>query len=1255
MKPFGTTGFAATAVPAQPLTLYGRWNVSLCFSTDGPEFPNAFVDSLLSGDVVFLCGTGVSAPQMPDFRHLVESTYEALGVERTDSEESAFKEGLFEEVLGSLSRRLSDPYAVTRTVSELLAVPDRPNLSQHCTIVRLSRDLENRTSVVTTNFDTLLERAAGEVMPDETPGGISFAGQALPAPGSPSFSGIIHIHGRLADGSLGLELTPLVIKSADYGDAYMRSGWASRFLFDLARCKTILLVGYSASDAPVRYFLNVLEADRARFPDLKPVYALAAYERDPEEATRSWGTLAVEPLPYCKINSDTGKDDHSPLWRDLVELADVAERPKHYRQKRARAILERPVAEADAISRKVLSWLFAGHRDLWPEVLEAITDPEWFKVFQEEGLWSTQDAAWVISVWVSRDFQDRDRLGCAFEWQRHLGRPFTEEIERQLRLQYAAGLDETWARAWHLFCLVGPLVRQNRLFYETRKRLESGAVLYSDLRKTVSLLAPSLVLSQSHREVREDNGSEPIRRFGDIVRAKMAIADPYGVESLIDILCAMPDRARHILGLATAELRSAVELEAELDLIGEDHDINDFDVPSVEKDAQNEHHEGVIFLVRALSDSLPQATALDREYTRGVVRGWTNLPGRIGLRLCLHSMRDAGLFDADEAMSTLLSASDIDFWTIRREIALLLKDRARTASPALVRQVEERIRQTSDAYYDRYTIEPGTPDWRAHARDTVVWLRLNMLQDAGVLSETGAAELSAIKVWRDHLNRKVEDRDFFGTYSAGFRRIEGNPVPIIEAPEYDRLRVARELSESPDIDLREGWSAFCRSDSQGAFDSLCKTDITAANGALWNEFFHGLASGSEASKEVRDNLSIRAFDHLSKVDSEILMPMVSGLSDLIRFGPRQRIADVDGWLERLWEIVSGQPDQPLDLSSDLYDEAINSVAGRLTEALLREMESKRQQDGAATDVQRQLVRRIAGHEGPAGQLGRAVLTHTASFLLSIERNCVSDILGPRISAPDREGATLRAVMLDVEAVSPEITRLLGEAVQQGVIESEQSGHAAARVASHVLRPAVAEVRGEHSVQWGLTASDVAIILREARPDIRSGALDVLAGWLQSDDEAVENKWSLRFKPFFEKVWPKEREFREPSLTANWIALAVGAGNGFPAALEQLQPYIAPFQGDGSLYSIVASKAPERFPRETLRLLWLVCGPNSSGSFYEISEIIDRLIKTDSAIAVDRRLQWLEQRAQRIRLIFADLGEVSPTDPNTQTEPRTFLE
>ena len=567
--------------------------MTLCFSNDGPEFPSEFVDSLLAGEVVFLCGTGISAPQMPDFRCLVERTYETLTVKKTDSEKNAFDEGRFEEVLGSLSRRLSDKYAVTRTVSKLLAVPDHPTLDQHRALLRLSRDLDNRISVVTTNFDTMLERAAVEVMPGETPVDISFAGQALPAPGSPSFSGIIHIHGRLADSLLGLEPTPLVLTSADYGDAYMRAGWASRFLFDLARCKVIALVGYSANDAPVRYFLNVLEADRARFPDLKPLYAFDAYERDPEEAIRSWGTLATMPLPYCKLNPDTGAHDHSPLWRDLAALAAIADRPKRSRRERASAILEQSAAEANVDSRKELRWLFAGRGDLWSVALNAIADPEWFKVFQDEELWSPEDAAWVIAAWVAKNFQDRDRLECACEWQDRLGGPFTEKIEQRLR--NAMGLDEPWTRVWRFFCLVEPVERHDPAYSATQKRLKSGVVLDSDIRKAMSLLAPRLVLSRSHRELYDDDGNQPISRLGDIVRSRMAIFDRHSAEELVDTLCAMPDRTRQILDLATVELRSALQLEAELELVGEENDINDSAVLSIETHTQNQHRGGVNF------------------------------------------------------------------------------------------------------------------------------------------------------------------------------------------------------------------------------------------------------------------------------------------------------------------------------------------------------------------------------------------------------------------------------------------------------------------------------------------------------------------------------------------------------------------------------------------------------------------------------------------------------------------------------------
>ena len=43
---------------------------------------------------------------------------------------------------------------------------------------------------------------------------------------------------------------------------------------------------------------------------------------------------------------------------------------------------------------------------------------------------------------------------------------------------------------------------------------------------------------------------------------------------------------------------------------------------------------------------------------------------------------------------------------------------------------------------------------------------------------------------------------------------------------------------------------------------------------------------------------------------------------------------------------------------------------------------------------------------------------------------------------------------------------------------------------------------------------------------------------------------------------------------------------------------------------------------------MVCGPESRGSFYDLSEVIDKLIETDPDIEIDRRLQRLKQQAER---------------------------
>ena len=817
----------------------------------------------------------------------------------------AFDDSRFEEVLGSLSRRLVGPDEVARTVTDLLRVPAVPMLDQHDTILRLSRDSHGRISVVTTNFDTLLERSAKNAVSDDEFRNISFAGQALPLPGSALFSGIIHIHGRIADSALGLEGTPLVLTSADYGDAYMRSGWVSRFLFDLARCKTIVLVGYSANDAPVRYILNVLEADRARFPDLKPIYALSEYRSDPTEAEKAWGTLAVTPLRYCCRKTPESVDDHSPLWRDLERLARIVESPRKWRQDRTRTILMGCASQSDDNVRSELRWLSDAATIFWPAALESIYDPKWFNLFENENLWSRKDATWVIAAWVAQKLEDSTRFQVACEWQPHLGQPFIAEIEQWLYSKDK--LSETWTRLWRLFCLTKPHIHGSYI-ERVKRRVVSQVVLDRDLESAVGILVPRLRLIPDRYPTPKIDYTGSPKRLSDLVDWRMEVPHRDVAEGLIQPLCSLQDRTGRLLDLATFQLQSSLECEADLGRIGDDFDFNDFNVPSIEEHAQNRHRDGVNLLVQLLVELLPVAVAQDRCRTRRLVARWPSMmPGRTGLRLCLHAMRSAAIFDADEAMRALLSTSEVDFWSIDREGPLLLRDRARGAATSLVGQVEARIRAGCEEYYRRYTIAPGELDWRKSAADSKVWIRLKMLEHASKLTSVGRETLSAIESRREYLSRPVGDRDFFSSYVSEPRFVVGDPKPISGAAGVDRLRIARDLRDSVDVEQRMGWSAYCVSDPQGAFGSLAGDDLDHKTGPLWNDFIGGLLVGDELSKPIREDLAIKTFDHWHHADADTLQLVASSLTSLLLFGPRDRVSDVAAWIERLWNAVPAQP------------------------------------------------------------------------------------------------------------------------------------------------------------------------------------------------------------------------------------------------------------------------------------------------------------------------------------------------------------
>lgn len=178
------------------------------FFPDGPDIPTKLLEAQERGDVVFVCGAGVSrSVGLPSFRKLVEDVYEAFGETWTGHPaEELYLAGAapaLDRALFTFQRRMGgdEPRTaaavrgrIMEAVQTSLAPPAGRPLLDHLNILRLSRNADMRRRVLTTNFDTLFERAWRQdgrgVLPSRAEAG-------MPGPGTPISKARFTSMGRL--------------------------------------------------------------------------------------------------------------------------------------------------------------------------------------------------------------------------------------------------------------------------------------------------------------------------------------------------------------------------------------------------------------------------------------------------------------------------------------------------------------------------------------------------------------------------------------------------------------------------------------------------------------------------------------------------------------------------------------------------------------------------------------------------------------------------------------------------------------------------------------------------------------------------------------------------------------------------------------------------------------------------------------------------------------------------------------------------
>ena len=312
----------------------------------GPDLvplPERLLLAHARGEVLFITGAGSSRPAgLPDFRGLVLQVYEKLdavthavlltvplGVHNqwpatttgltTEqiAEVKRFVRGDYDVVLGMLERRLDGPAAPTSSVRKAVIDALRNKgvkpADIHKALVKLA-DRGPATTIVTTNFDRLLEIAAGYQKKRVQ----SHSLGAVPRPGrAQEFSGVLHIHGVLSRNSK--HFSDFVISDQDFGEFYLRRRVVPDFIYDAARLFYLVLVGYSADDAPMRYLLNAVAADGSRFSDLKERFAFVSMPGPPDPVViEDWKGRGITPIPY---NSASG---HGVLTDTLVRWSELS-------------------------------------------------------------------------------------------------------------------------------------------------------------------------------------------------------------------------------------------------------------------------------------------------------------------------------------------------------------------------------------------------------------------------------------------------------------------------------------------------------------------------------------------------------------------------------------------------------------------------------------------------------------------------------------------------------------------------------------------------------------------------------------------------------------------------------------------------------------------------------------------------------------------------------------------------------------------
>jgi hypothetical protein len=758
---------------------------------------------------------------------------------------------------------------------------------------------------------------------------------------------------------------------------------------------------------------------------------------------------------------------------------------------------------------------------------------------------------------------------------------------------------------WRLL-LVGrvKLSQKNLELYSWKTKLDRDGLTTTLRFELRELLAPKIKLKNPlsffwDKDDATEITHENIKRF---INWDVVLAADHVKYSIDDFqkLAAWPKVLPELLSDIQQLLLDALDLQREL---GEADDLNDrsnWDLPSISPHSQNHDFNDWVSLIELLRDAWLSIQKLHPTRATKIARDWFEQPYPTFKRLALYAATQDENITADEWVSWLLADDCWWLWSlgIRRETMRLLVLQGQNLMPIERERLETAIIAglPSKSYKENLESE----EWQESQAHSI-WLHLAKLKSGGcILGNDAAQKLADLSVAYPNWKLAANESDEFLSWASG----TGDPDfeerhPIFRVPrQLDELVIYLRQNTTTDPFSENDWPDVC----EEKFATVVRAFCILSQEGFWPSHYwkEALYTWSD-EKRVRHCWRYVA-PLVAQMPDELLLTLNHSVTWWLESASKKKLnCHEDLFFDLCHRYLAIDYPDNVGRDGDALSLAMNDPIGHITQAMIKIwfLRQPSDGDGIPDDIE-PLLRKLCGSEKAQYCHGRVILASRLISLFRIDRVWTEQYILPFLSWQSSESEA-RATWTGF-LWSPRIYWPLMTAFKNDFLETAKHSS----VLNHF---------GEQYINLlTFAALDPASTFtteeyRSAIDSLPQSGLEIAAGSLVralgGAGKQREQYWQNRVRPFWQEIWPKDKQKMSTSISENLARLSIAAGGEFPDAIATFIDWLQPLDPHHILYLLGESDLCSRFPQDVLTLLNRIIG-NPSYSYSELGECLDKI-------------------------------------------------